>query len=177
MGSIKRLIRFKKNIKEYHKQIVHNLLKKKEINRITKGYYTIHNDPSLVVFCFKPAYLSLQNALSFHNLWEQENNPLIVTTRNIRKGIRKVLGRNVMIRKLAQKYFFGFDYYLDGNFYLPYSDIEKTFIDMVYFNQHLDNELIANFKQKLVKTKLKTYLKHYSIRFRKRVLRVLSKKL
>ena len=174
INSLKKFI--KKKNKTYIHLLISNLLKKKEIHRITKGYYTIHEDPSLAVFCFKPSYLGLQNALSFHALWEQETNPVILTTKNIRKGIRKVFGRNIIMKRINKKYLFGFDYYLDGDFYFPYSDIEKTFIDMLYFKQPLDNEQINNFKEKLNKTKLKTHLKHYPKRFQKRVLRVLNSK-
>jgi len=158
-----------KNNKDYVYLLVHNLLKKNEIRKITKGFYSIYEDPSLIVFCFKPAYLGLQNALSFHNLWEQETNPVVITTRNLRKGIRKVFDRNVLIRRIDKKYIFGFEYYKDGDFYFPYSDIEKTFIDMVYFKQPLDKELIMEFKKKIGKKKLNAYLKRYPKRFREKI--------
>jgi len=130
----------------------------------------------LIVFCFKPAYLGLQNALSFHNLWEQETNPVIITTRELRRGIRKVFDRNVLIRRISRKYLFGFEYYEDGDFYFPYSDIEKTFIDMVYFRQPLDAEVISSFREKIDRKKLAEYLKKYSERFRKKINNVLRKK-
>ena len=158
-----------KNNKDYVYLLVYNLLKKNEIRKITRGFYSIYEDPSLIVFCFKPAYLGLQNALSFHNLWEQETNPVVITTRNLRKGIRKVFDRNVLIRRIDKKYIFGFEYYKDGDFYFPYSDIEKTFIDMVYFKQPLDKELIMEFKKKIGKKKLNAYLKRYPKRFREKI--------
>ncbi len=166
--SLKKFIA-KKN-KDYIYLVISNLLKKKEIKRITKGYYTIHEDPSLIVFCFKPSYLGLQNALSFHNLWEQETNPSVITTRNLRKGVRTVFGRNVLIKRIDKKYIFGFEYYKDGDFYFPYSDIEKTFIDMVYFRQPLDKENVLEFKKNINKKKLKDYLKKYPKRFRDKVM-------
>ena len=171
IDSLKRFI-IRKD-KSYVYLLVNNLLKKKEIIRITKGFYSIHEDPSLIVFCFKPAYLGLQNAMSFHNLWEQETNPSVVTTRNIRKGIRKVFGRNVVIKRIDKKYIFGFEYYQDGDFYFPYSDIEKTFIDMVYFRQPLDREILQNFRKRINKKKLKSYLKRYPEKFRKKASRIL----
>lgn len=54
--------------------------------------------------------MGLQDALSIHNLWEQETIPIIIITRKIRQGIRKVLDLNVLIRRIDKKYFFGFDY-------------------------------------------------------------------
>ena len=172
IGSLKRFIT-KKN-KDYIYLVINNLLRKEEIKRITKGYYTIHEDPSLIVFCFKPSYLGLQNAMSFHNLWEQETVPIILTARNVRSGRREVFGANVIIRKIDKKYLFGFEYYKDGDFYFPYSDIEKTFIDMVYFRQPLDAEVIKNFREKIDRKKLAEYLKKYPERFRKKVISLLS---
>ena len=69
---------------------------------------------------------------------------------------------------------FGYEYYKysleNKEIYLPYSDIEKTFIDMVYFKQPLDNEAIENFKEKIDKKKLKDYLKKYPKKSREKVM-------
>ena len=156
--------------KEYSKQLIRNLLLKEKIKRLAKGYYTIYDDPSLSVFCFKPSYLGLQNALSFHNLWEQETIPVIITTRKVRPGIRKVVGMNVLIRRIEKKYFFGFEYYQEGDFYFPYSDIEKTFIDMLYFKEKLSEEAMKNIFKKINLKKLNAYLKIYSKSIQKQVL-------
>ena len=156
--------------KEYSKQLIRNLLLKEKIKRLAKGYYTIYDDPSLSVFCFKPSYLGLQNALSFHNLWEQETIPVIITTRKVRPGIRKVVGMNVLIRRIEKKYFFGFEYYQEGDFYFPYSDIEKTFIDMLYFKEKLSEEAMKNIFKKINLKKLNAYLKIYPKSIQKQVL-------
>jgi predicted transcriptional regulator of viral defense system len=154
-SSIQRIIRKK----PYAKQLIKNLIKKGEIKKIAKGFYTARDDPSVAVFCFKPAYLGLQDALSFHDLWEQETIPVILTSRKVRQGIRKIMGTNVLIRRLDAKYLFGYDYYRQGDIYLPYSDIEKTLIDMVYFKEKLDEEVIRNIKINM--KKLDLYLKRY----------------
>lgn len=167
INSLKKFIS-KKN-KDYIYLLINNLLKKGEIRRITKGFYTIHEDPSLAVFCFKPSYLGLQDALSIHDLWEQETNPVIITVKKTRQGIRKVFGNNIVIRRISSKYFFGIEYKKQGDFYYPYSDIEKTFIDILYFKLNLDKEVLGNFKKKINKKKLNQYIKKYPKRFRKRV--------
>ena len=110
-ASIDRILQHKKNIKQYTKQIVRNLIKKGKIQKIGKGIYTSLNESSLAVFSFSSAYLGLQDALSFHNLWEQETIPVIITSNNVRKGIRKIMGSNVLVRRINNKYMFGFDYY------------------------------------------------------------------
>jgi len=133
--SINSLKKFtKKN--DYVYLLINNLIKKQEIKKITKGFYTIYEDPSLIVFCFKPSYLGLQDALSIHNLWDQETNPVVLTVRRIRQGVRKVFENNVFIRRIDKRYFFGIEYLRQGDFYYPYSDIEKTFIDFMYFKEN-----------------------------------------
>ena len=175
-SSIERIVKRTKKVKQYAKQIVRNLIIKGKIKRLTKSFYTIYEDPSLAIFCFKPAYLGLQDALSFHNLWEQETIPIIITARKIRTGIRKILGMNVLIKRLDKKYLFGFDYYKHENFYLPYSDIEKTLIDMVYFKEKLDKEVIKNIVKRLDIKKLNSYLKIYPERIRKKAIRLIKNK-
>ncbi len=174
--SVERIVKDKKNIKQYTKQLIRNLILRGEIKRITKGYYTIHEDTSLAVFCFKPSYLGLQDALSFHELWEQETISVIITSRKVRSGIRKIFGNNILIRRIDKKYVFGFNYEKQGDFYYPYSDIEKTFIDIVYFKQYLDKETKANIIKKLNRKKLNSYLKYYPKKFRKMVLNLLNSK-
>ena len=158
--SIKRIIKNKKNVKQYSKKIIRNLILKNKIKSLTKGYYTLYEDITLIVFCFQPAYLGLQNALSYHNLWEQETNPVVLTTKKTRRGIRKVMESNVLIRNIDYK---------DGDFYIPYSDIEKTFIDMIYYKLYMDAELLKEFKKRIDKKKLIEYLKSYPKNIQKRV--------
>jgi len=168
--SINRIIKNKKSVKGYARKMVHYLVKNGKISRLGKGIYTAKDNINLVIFCFQPAYFGLQDAMSFYNLWEQETIPIIITNRKVRKGIRSILGQNVLIRNIDKKYFFGYEDFQEGDVALPYSDIEKTFIDMIYFKEHLDEEVIDNFKEKINKKRLKDYLKRYPLRFRKIVL-------
>jgi len=165
-SSIERIVKDSKKT-EYTKQLIRNMLLKGKIKRLTKGFYTTHDNPQLSVFCFKPAYLGLQDALSFHNCWEQETIPIIITTRKIRQGIRKILDMNVLIRRIDKKYFFGFDYFEQDNLYFPYSDIEKTFIDMIYFKEKISDNTLENIKKRINKKKFNNYLKKYPERIKK----------
>jgi len=172
-GSIERIVRFerKKHKSNYAKLIVHNLLKSGEIKKVTKGYYTKYNDNSLIVLCF-PAYLGLQSALSLYNLWEQETIPIVITSKKVRVGIRKVLGGNVLVRSTKKEFMFGISYLDDGGFYLPYSDIEKTFIDMFLFKQKINEDVLRKFQNRISEKKLRKYLKGYNEKLRKKVLKV-----
>jgi predicted transcriptional regulator of viral defense system len=175
--SIENIVKERKNIRQYPKQLIKNLLMQGKIKRIGKGFYSKYEDSALFVLCLKNSYLGLQSALSYYNLWEQEAIPVIITSNNIRKGIRKINGQNVLIKKINKKYVFGFSYNKEGNFYLPYSDIEKTFIDLIYFNKStkkLDKEVLKNFKKRIDKVKLKRYLKKYPKRFQKQILRLIE---
>ena len=169
IGSLRRFLGRKQD-SDYIYTVINNLIKGREIEKLTKGYYTIHDEITLIVFCFKPSYLGLQDAMSLHGIWEQETVPIVLTTRKVRTGIRKVMGLNVLIRRIDRKYFFGFDYYKSGNFYFPYSDIEKTFIDMVYFKQYMDKEVLRVFKRKIDRRKLESYLKAYPKKFKNKVI-------
>ena len=158
----------------YAKLLIHNLLKEKKIYKIGKGIYTKHNENSLAVYSFKPSYLGLQSALSYYGLWEQETIPVILTTKKVRVGLRDFNGSNVLVRNIDKKFFFGYNYVKDGSFYYPYSDLEKTLIDLVVFNKKLDKEVIKKFKKKIDMNKLKKYLSRYNIKFRKKVENILE---
>lgn len=161
-GSINRIVTHKDKNNKYTKRMINYLVSKLLLKRLMKGYYTSKNNNSLAVFCLQPAYLGLQDALSFYDLWEQETIPVIITSRNVRAGIRKVLGSNVFIRKIDKKYLFGVDYNLQDGVALPYSDIEKTLIDMVYFKEKIDGDTLRNIIKRIDKKKLNIYLKSYS---------------
>lgn len=174
ISSLKKFI--EKKDKRYIHLLINHLIKKQEIRQITKGFYTTHEDPSLIVFCFKPAYLGLQDALSIHNLWEQETVPVVITARKIRQGTRKVFGNNILLRRLDKKYFFGIEYIKQGDFYFPCSDIEKTFIDILYFKESLDEETLKEIRKRIDRKKLEKYLERYPKTLIKKARRVLGRR-
>jgi predicted transcriptional regulator of viral defense system len=61
-----------------------NLIKEKKIHKITNGKYTFQEEIMCVGFAFSPFYYGLQEALSLHNLHEQETNAIIITTNKIK---------------------------------------------------------------------------------------------
>jgi len=158
----------------YSSVLLHNLVRRGEIGRITKGWYTFQEDPIVSVFCFRPAYIGLQEALSLLDQWEQETNVIIVTTRRVRTGVRSFLDSNVVIHRIAQKYFFGIDYLRYGDFFVPISDVEKTLIDLVYFDEIPGKAVFREITKRADRKKLRTYLKHYTPKFRKKVEGVIS---
>jgi len=170
INSISRIV----GCKSYAYLLLNHLVKKGEVFRITKGYYSIQSDPTLLVLCIKPSYLGLEDALSFHNLWEQETIPVIITPRKIRQGERKVLGHNVLIRRILPKYFFGWDLVKYGNFLVPVSDVEKTLIDLVYFRKRIDKHLARRFRKRADREKLAGYLRKYPEWIKRKVSKILE---
>jgi len=158
--SVERIIG-KKAKSNYAKLIIYNLLKKGIIKKIGKGIYTEHNESTLSVFAFSPSYLGLQSALSHYGVWEQETVPVIVTTRKVRPGIRNILGENILVRRIDKKYFFGFEFVKEGSFYIPYSELEKTFIDLIFFGNKIDDGVLKEIMKRIDRKKLKSYLKLY----------------
>jgi predicted transcriptional regulator of viral defense system len=170
IASIKKIVGEKSS---YVNLMLTKMVQRGKIHRITRGVYSLHDDPTIAVFCFKPAYLGLQEALSIHNLWEQETNVIILTTKTVREGVRKINGSNVLLKRIPPTLFFGIEYKQYGDFYLPVSDVEKTLIDMVYFQQPIDAALRGQFRKRINKVTLREYLQHYDAPLR----RVLKEKI
>lgn len=165
--SVKKIVQGRKNKKQYARHLIRNLLLKGKIKKLTKGWYTRGNDSSHAVFCFQPAYFGLQDALSFQGIWEQETIPIIITTKRIKQGIRKIMGSNVLIRRIKKEYFFGFESHEQNGMYLPYSDVEKTLIDMLYFRENLSKEALKRILKKMDTKKFGDYLKRYPEKLQK----------
>lgn len=157
----------------YALQLLHNLARRGEVRRVTKGWYSSHDDPVVSVFAFKPAYLGLQEALSLRGISEQETNVVLVTPRKVRPGIRTVMGANVLVRRIEKKRFFGFDYVKYDDFFVPVSDIEKTLIDLVYYGEAPDSRIVAEAKGRVDSRKMDGYLRSYPIDFKRRMRSIL----
>lgn len=155
---------------DYAKQVVSNLAKQGKIHRLARGCYSMHDDPTLLVLCFRQAYLGLQSAMSTHGLWGQETIPVIITAQKARTGLRRVCDTNVLVRRAQARHVFGYDYILEGEHHVPVSDVEKTFIDMVVFRQPLPDEEIKAFRGRIDKARLKSYLREYSEKVSRTVL-------
>lgn len=145
------------------------MTEKKQITRISKGYYTLQKNPAVYGFAFRPFYYGLQYALTIHKIWDQATNPIIISGKKLRINTRKINGTKFIIHRIKQKYFFGYDLKnVDGS-EVPVSDIEKTFIDFIHFKNHLDINTLNAIIKKVNRTKLKDYLKVYPIQTRKKI--------
>ncbi|MGC8649253.1 MAG: type IV toxin-antitoxin system AbiEi family antitoxin domain-containing protein [Candidatus Micrarchaeia archaeon] len=158
----------------YLKLLINHLIKKKEIIRIRKGVYTYHNDMAVIGFAFRPFYYGLEDALFYRNLWTQVTNPIIMTTNIVREGPRQFYNTNYIVKRIDPNFFFGFDFIKHYDFWLPISDVEKTFIDLIYYKRGVRDDALSSIINTLDVRKLKNYLKYYSNNFRKKVLDMLK---
>src|SRR3989344_334379 len=154
--------------------LIHYLLKKGKLKRLAKGSYTFREDVMAAGFAFSPFYYCLHQALSLKNALSQAANPVIITTRKIRPGVRGIMGTNVVVRRISPKMFFGFEMKEHYGLFIPVSDTEKTFIDFIYFRQKIHADTMQFFIKRIDRKKLDKYLKKTPKWARKRVLHLLA---
>lgn len=162
--------RFRHGPEGYYKLVLNNLVRSGRIYRITRGQYTFHDEVQYVGFAFRPFYYGLQDALSIRNLWEQETNPVIITPRRVRSGVRTFLGRNYVIRWIERSMFFGYSLVGYGDFFIPVADTEKILIDMVYYHEFLPEEVKNEILRAVNKKKLQEYILMLPDYMKKRVI-------
>ncbi|MBU0636454.1 hypothetical protein KKE06_05500 [Candidatus Micrarchaeota archaeon] len=154
---------------QYVNVLLNHLLKRKEIHRIARGTYSFRKDPNVLVFAIQPAYFGLQDALSFHGLWQQQTIPILITPRKIRNGFRNVLGSKALIKRIKRSLFFGIEMIRYTDFWIPVSDIEKTLVDFFYFHQPLEKKTLKKMLKKTNQKKLAQYLKRAPKKTRKKI--------
>ena len=160
--------------KGYVYLLISNLLKKGLIKKIKRGVYTFHDDPTLSGFAFSPSYHGLQDALSLLDLWDQETNTVLMTPLKVRIGKRKLLGAPVFIHRIDRRMFFGYSAIRYFDFWIQVSDVEKTLIDFVYFNEPLQPDVLEEMRKRIDREKLESYLERCPARVRKKVLSLLD---
>jgi predicted transcriptional regulator of viral defense system len=136
-NDVQRFLSFRHANKDYYKIFLSNLLKEDKINRIRYGYYSFYDDIMLTGFSYYPFYYGLESALSILKLWDQETNSVIITPLHVKTGITQYNGKNYIVRKMSRELFFGYTYVKYFDFYIPVSDLEKTLIDFVYYNEKI----------------------------------------
>lgn len=156
--------------------LLHNLMKRKEVTRVTKGVYTFHRNMHVVGFAFEPFYYGMEDALTIRGLWGQQANPVIVTARKARNGIRIFRDRNYVLHRIDPDHFFGYELLKHEDIWIPVSDPEKTLIDFFYFRRHLENGVLKILLRLVDGKKLDGYLKRYDRRFAGKVIRSINQK-
>ena len=153
----------------YLKRMINYLLGRGELKRITSGVYTLHDDIMVVGFAFQPFYYGLESALTIRKLWEQGANPVVMTTRKVRQGMRALDNSNYLVKRVSRRLFFGYELVRYYDFWIPVSDIEKTLIDLVYSGHHVRADVIAQIRLNADRARLRKYLEAYNKSIRDKV--------
>lgn len=174
LSDLRTVLRPRRISAAYLKRLVNYMMRAGELERITSGTYTMHDDITVVGFAFQPFYYGLENALTIRKLWEQGTNPVVVTPRKVRTGVRDFKGSNYVVQRIDKRLFFGYDLIRYSNFWIPVSDTEKTLIDFVYFRHYIREDVLRGLKRTLNSKKLESYLGSYSPEFKGRLVKVLK---
>lgn len=159
----------------YLLRILNYLSRRGEITRVGRGVYTFHDDITVVGFAYEPFYYGLENALTLRKFWDQNTNPIVVTWRDVRRGVRRFGDGSYTVKHLDKRLFFGHELVRYYDLWIPVSDAEKTLIDLVYFRHQISEDALALLRKSIDRKKLDAYLKRYSRIVRKRVLEIARK--
>ncbi len=147
----------------YTKLFIHNLLATGKITKIGKGGYTFSKNEEVIGFAFSPFYYGLEYALTIRGLWTQISSPVIITNTKARSGVRTISGKRVVIRRISDKMFFGFDHVKYSGIFVPVSDLEKTIVDLMYYKIGIENGEVTKLVEKADRNKLRMYARRMSI--------------
>lgn len=174
-NDVNRFLSHKGANKNYYKIFLYNLSKSNKIKKIRYNYYSMHDDIMITGYSYYPFYYGLENALSLLKLWEQETNPVIITPLHVRTGLMQFDGRNYIVRKISREMFFGYGYVKYFDFYIPVSDMEKTLIDFIYYNEKIPDDIFNYLRENANKKILKSYISRINIKETKdKILKVLK---
>lgn len=127
----------------YAKLLLHGMVNQGTLFRLKKGVYSFSENELLAGFAFRPFYYGLEFALTLRKIWTQQSNPVVLTTSKANPGIRKVMNSRVMVRRIDERAFFGFEYLNYSDLYIPVSKPEKIIIDLLYYKMKIDEETIS----------------------------------
>lgn len=134
------------SVGSYAKVLLHNLRKRGEIVELVKGVYTFKKSPYMIVKAIPMSYIGLGSAAFLHGAWNQVGAITVLSpaaSKTVRSGERIVAGFKVIVRRISEKMYFGYDYiYMeDLGEWVRVSDPEKTLIDLVYFRHPAIDEM------------------------------------
>ncbi len=135
------------SVGSYAKVLLHNLRRKGEIVELVKGVYTFKKSPYMMVKVIPMAYIGLGSAAFLHGAWNQVVAITVLSplaSKVVRPGERVVADFKVIVRKISEKMYFGYEYvYMeDIGEWIRVSDPEKTLIDLVYFRHPAIDEMV-----------------------------------
>jgi len=162
----------------YAKLFISNLLRKKEIIRLKKGFYTFKKSPYLLANLLVKAYIGLGSAALIHGVWDKAVNITILTPLagiSIKPGERIIGDYKVIIRKISENMYFGYEFKKFDEITVRVSDPEKTLIDMIYFKYPFLDEILDNLLEICNENKIHEYLEKLNKDHVRRSRRIIEK--
>jgi predicted transcriptional regulator of viral defense system len=155
--------------KSYAKVLLHNLKKKGLVIELVKGVYTFKKSPYMLAKAIPKSYVGLGSAAFLHGLWEQVSRITILSpyaSLKARVGEREISGFKVVLRKISEKMFFGYElkYMEEIGEWIRVSDPEKTLIDLVYFNYPFKKEIVPKLLEIVDSGKVMEYMRVMKLR-------------
>ncbi len=149
--------------RNYAKVLIHNLRKKGQIIELLKGVYSFKKSPYMVAKALPRAYVGLGSAAFLHGAWNQVTAVTILSpnvSRTVKHGVREVAGFKVLLRKISDKMYFGYEYkYLeDLEEWIRISDPEKTLIDLIYLRYPAADEIASRLLEMIDMNKVRKYI-------------------
>ena len=146
----------------YAKQLVYRLKKKGLIVELLKGVYSPKKSPYMLLKAIPLSYVGLGSAAFLHGALNQVTALTVLTpwaSRLVRPGVRVIAGQKVVVRKISEKMYFGYEYVFveEINEYVRVSDPEKTLIDAIYFDHPLLPEMLPGLLELVDEGKLRSY--------------------
>jgi predicted transcriptional regulator of viral defense system len=154
---------------DYAKLLIHRLRKKGEIDMIVRGVYTFKRSPYMVVKAIPRGYVGLGSAAALHGAWDQATVVTVLSpsvSSLIRGGMREVGGHKVLLRKISDRMYFGYEYiYLDeiGEL-VRVSDPEKTLIDIIYYRYPFSQDILPRLAKMADRRRLTEYIDEMRVR-------------
>jgi len=146
----------------YAKQLVYRLKRKGLITELLRGVYSPKRSPYMLLKAIPLSYVGLGSAAFLHGALNQVTALTVLTpwaSRFVKPGVRVIAGQKVVVRKISEKMYFGYEYMFveEINEYVRVSDPEKTLIDAIYFDYPLLPEMLPGLLELVDEGKLRSY--------------------
>ena len=146
--------------------LVHRYTKQGLLKRVKRGIYTLYDtavpDLYLANKLYEPSYVSLEFALSYHQVIPETVYEITsVTTKATRRF--DALGKVFTYRKIKKQAFTGYSVNQQRGLCFLIAEPEKAFVDLTYLRIISNKKLISRFnKEKINQTKALRYAKLFN---------------
>ncbi len=146
--------------------LIHRYTKKGFTKRLKRGIYALYDtsvpDIYLANKLYEPSYVSLEFALSFHQVIPETVYEITsVSTKPTRQF--SASGKTFSYHRIKKEAFTGYAVYRQGDISALIAEPEKAFVDLTYLRLRKKKELLSRFdKEKINRAKALRYAKLFN---------------